>query len=358
MDSNNDNRRFISNRSRAIEEAQAQMDQHDLIIGRQRLRYQETPPTSPNRGRSTTSSLNGFPTRGRGGGGRGRGRDHRQQDRHQQDRRQDHYGGRARDLDQYRHQDHELRRIFFGHKVPGSIFNRLEARWLELKVKGLRVEQAEEVAQIRGREMNERNHTIHDLRVSNEKLESELERIKNSRGHKQLKAEKAARAEDAKQIKGLKKENEELTHQTDLMSGLLKFNTKAHEDKRAEMQRMSGELASLREMVDAKDRAIATMDMHLNTMADASPDDTLRLALKAQAQRTLGMVQGLQKDVADRDGAVEELQALLAERDAIIEAQSEQLKTVDDKEQRLAEASALAEEQQAFISKLLGSGQF
>lgn len=191
-----------------------------------------------------------------------------------------------------------------------------------------------------------------------------------------LKAERAARKEDTQLIKDLKQENEKLERENeglkqdcDVAAGLLKFNTKAHQDKQVQMDRMSEDLASLREMVDAKDRAISTMDRNINAMADASPDDTLRLALDAQAQRTLGMVQGLQTEVANMDTIIGNLHESIMERDATIEAHKERLDAINEMEerataadQRASEAQALAEQQQEIINQLMsrhgGNTQF
>lgn len=314
------------------------MNHRDIVFGRKRLRYSDTPPTSPDLRPPPRPPVHGARRRGlppRGDPQRGR----------------DQLPSRRT-----RPHDQELRTIFTGLNVPDSVFERLENGWLNLKVEVAKGKKAEDLADARGKEIATRCQQIHDMRVINEELtadlghtQEQLQRWRRRDSAADLNAERAARKEDTRLIESLEKENEELKQSSDFMMGLLKANTKEHENKRVKMEGMAKELASLRQMVDAKDRSINTMGMQLNAIALASPDQMLALALEAQAQRTLGMVQGLQAEIAEKAETIKELEGMLYERDIKIEAANEQTIAVEAAELRAqaAEQRAVAAEKRA-----------
>lgn len=312
------------------------MDRIERMAGRKRPRYESSPPASSE---TRTPSLPGLPSRN---------------------------GGQQR---RYQPRDLELHDILQGQRVPGPIFDRLEARFVELKDDASYVRETRATVIAQDREIANRDNQIRQMKASREQWKQDKARMQydakkaiseeKDNSSKRLKVERTARVEDAQVIRELREENEELKEKTGRQDSFLKFNTKAHEDKRLEMERSSKQLASLREMVDAKDRTISNMNMRLHAMVNASGEEATQHALEAQAQRTLGMVQGLQANVADQDSKIDELQRLLAERDATIQAQDQKVKYVEEMEKRVqsaekhaAEASALAEEQQIIIDKM------
>ncbi|KAF2168870.1 hypothetical protein M409DRAFT_20883 [Zasmidium cellare ATCC 36951] len=236
----------------------AEIDQRDIIMGRKRVQYGDTPPPSSPEVRRPSLVHESRPSRH----GPPRGHHGRQDFR----------------------RDKELRRILDGLRVDEPTMTGLERRWLELKEEARNAKKASEA---REREIDNHKRHIHNMKAAKENLESKLVAAQDEQARTSalLQAEQLGRTGDQK------------------------IHALAN-DKRSE------ELASMRALVDEKDKSMRDMYKSLMATISASSDEErLRLALDTQAQQILGFVQRLQADVAAKEAQIEELQADVTEKE-------------------------------------------
>ena len=168
--------------------------------------------------------------------------------------------------------------------------------------------------------------------------------------------------------------NDKLENQEDLLNAGRKCLTAKNE----ECERLGEENKQLRATVSERDSTISSVYDQVMRSAMASGDEMTQMALQAQAERTLSMVKGLQKDVAERDT---EIKGYIAENKKLMDAnstlkplneeltaelgdlktknrelaakQDESIKAKVATEERATESKAVLEEQKHLIDRLM-----
>ncbi|KAF7195988.1 hypothetical protein HII31_02614 [Pseudocercospora fuligena] len=251
--------------------------------------------------------------------------------------------------------DAELRRLVYGHRIPNSIFDRLEARWIELKDEASRNAKEASKSAARGLEIGKRCNQIHDLKAEIDKKDGVIRKLQERNG------------ESGK----LRDEKRDLEEFIETQNQLIEIGTSALRDQRMKVGRLEEENVGLKTRNEELETEIGNLQDIVAQMETAEGEELVGLALEAQAQRTLNMVQGLQREVAEKDsrearrvGEVASLEMQVLEKGrratAAEQKQLEQAKVIeelrkerDEARMRAKEAEAIAEEEGKLIKRLM-----
>ncbi|EME80409.1 uncharacterized protein MYCFIDRAFT_78149 [Pseudocercospora fijiensis CIRAD86] len=258
--------------------------------------------------------------------------------------------------------DAELRRIVYGHRIPNSIFERLESRWIELKDEAAKhardaASNAKEASKsaARGIEIGKRCNQIHDLKTEIEGKEKVMRKLQERNG-------------ESGKLRAEKKDLEEFI---ETQNQLIEIGTSALRDQRMKVGRLEEENEGLKGRVEELETENGHFQDLVGQMGEAEGEELVGLALEAQAMRTLGMVKGLQREVEEKDARearrVEEIvryeQQILEERRKVTEAEQkkqEQAKLIEELREEVEaarlkakEAENIAEEEGRLIKRLL-----
>lgn len=134
---------------------------------------------------------------------------------------------------------------------------------------------------------------------------------------------------------------------------------KSEEAKQFEVQNRQ-----LQATVDERDGTITTLNDQLLRMSMAPPNEMAAMAIEAQAQRTLTMVKGLQRDVEGRDAKIAKHESRKSDLlvvndvyktqiDALNKAIEDKTKALQSAEKQAAEAKGITEDQAKLIERLM-----
>lgn len=208
----------------------------------------------------------------------------------------------------------------------------------------------------------ERGQTIQRLESANSKLKNQVQKLQQINEEKgrslaQVRAELRGKAEATK-------EQEDLRARLELQEHLLDFGTSAIREKREEAEKYATKNFDLQQALAERDNRMNAMEDLISQMENATGDQMLGLALEAQAQSTLRLVQGLKSDVAERDVAIENLQTAIANRDAKAQKQKEPAEILASTEETLpganqpsTDAQEILEEQGQLIERLVAENR-
>ncbi|KXT11253.1 hypothetical protein AC579_7002 [Pseudocercospora musae] len=251
--------------------------------------------------------------------------------------------------------DAELRRLVDGHRIPNSIFDRLEARWIELKDEASRNAREASKSAARGLEIGKRCNQIHDLKAEIDKKAGVIRTLQERIG----------------EAGKLREEKSDLEEFIETQSQLIDIGTSALRDQRMKVGRLEGEVRELRSKNSELETEVGSLQDIVDQLGEADGEELVGLALEAQARRTLNMVQGLQREVAEKDaregrrvGEVASLEMQVLEKGrratAAEQKQLEQARFIEElkKERngartRAEEAENIAEEEGKLIKRLL-----
>ena len=285
----------------------------------------------------------------------------------------------------------ELRRIIYPTFIPNNKFEKMEQMFLD-----------------RGEEINRRNQQVHNLKVQLKDQEDETEKcglkLRHTRRQWTDVGKETNRRE--RQVHDLRKElinaekvrdrqNDKLFEQEKNIKQLQHaFNTgrtsaedirtiedqaeciadleRVHEEQETVIQLSTavfGKLHQEREqhtqMLFERDARIETLNDQIYQMTTALPDQAAHLALEAQAQRHLSVMQRLQAGIAERDAEVERLgteHAVAMEIQEVVTARriASEVKAMQKKFEDAAEietAKRISSEVRAVNKKYDGLGQ-
>lgn len=222
----------------------------------------------------------------------------------------------------------------------------------------------------RGDEIRDRCIQIHNLKKdlddANARIDRDQERLKKKANQiagleKQLVKAKGVQNGAADELRKRKRYFEEVT---DDQEDLINVGRKILTEKTQEASRLTEENKQLRATISDRDGTISSLNNQVLRISMASGDEMATMAIESQAQRTLSMVRGLQKNIAERDIAIEDYKA---KNDALNAANSQfkgenaelKNKNADSEkalkavEKRAAESKAILEDQNKLIDRLM-----
>ena len=224
----------------------------------------------------------------------------------------------------------------------------------------------------RGKVISHREKLIHELKeqlaVAVENNEHYRERLVQRRGHIDDRKERLQMAKSmhdpqaaARELRERKQYYEEYIEDQSQFMGL---GRKVLAEKTEQATRLTAEVHQLQTLIGARDAAISALHDKIQCLAMASADELAAIAIESQAERTLGMVDGLQEEIAQRDMAIENYKAkntaLVAANESysiknqdLNRAVAAHKKGVDGAGKQAADAKGIIDDQGALIETLM-----
>lgn len=195
------------------------------------------------------------------------------------------------------------------HKIQ-SVLNRQDKKIKELNGD---IEAGEEVLRYRSQQITQRNEEIGSLERRISSLKEENEGLREDK--KRLSAGQAS----ARQLRDSKNSLQQQVKERDEM---LDLGSKIAKDMTNERDRLKEENARLHQTVSERDATVSKLNERVWKITSANADEHTAVALEVQAEQTLGLVNGLKKDVVLREQQIEqssrqqqEAKAIIAQRD-------------------------------------------
>ena len=231
----------------------------------------------------------------------------------------------------------------------------------------------EDVIAERGAEIHDRGIQIRDLKedLHRNRLKVEVDSGRIERRDRELsKLEKELETAKAKAEQGnvsaceLRERKQYFDNYAEEQNQLMSLGRKMLARKTEEAEGFEKEIIQLRAALDERDAMIGELQDQVLRMSMAPPDAMAAMAIEAQAQRTLGLVKGLQKDVADRDAEIANLKAQSNGHQLGMALSATQTKAVNAKltaksqalqavEKQAAEAKSITEDQAKLVQRLM-----
>lgn len=214
----------------------------------------------------------------------------------------------------------------------------------------------------RGQEISKRCGQIATLKQRVGDLERENARLDDDR-------QRLTAGENS--LKQLRERREYLQSQLKEKDDLLAVGTKVLSDKADLVKRLEEENVHLRQTVTERDATVSKMSEQIWKVTAASADERTHIALEAQAETTLGMVQGLKQDVKTRDEKVKGLEGQVEKMNRVIKNQNQakadlqrevegmkrelakQREAAENSKKRAREATEVATEQNNLIKRIM-----
>ncbi|KAI5358604.1 hypothetical protein Slin14017_G108870 [Septoria linicola] len=213
---------------------------------------------------------------------------------------------------------------------------------------------------------------VTELSVKNERQKEQITHLHACRKHDKEELDKAKlkAAVDDKEIRKLRKQLAEQTSAADAhaetQDALISFGTGAVRDQRVRAETAEAKAARLQAVVTELESSVSSLQeqiTHYESAITDCADDYTRSCLEAQAQGSVRMVQGYQKDIAKQKDVIGTLRCTVAQRDKGLRElelkDAERSRELEETKRKLAASKRradaiqdIADEQAALIERL------